>query len=70
MLCKKDKEDNKKTILEDIRVMKLTQEFLELRCTVWVLILMSLTVMVQHGIQHHQSTGSRLARLSFLTAKP
>ena len=37
MLYKKAKEDNKKTILEDIGVMKLTQELVALRGKVWVL---------------------------------
>ena len=52
-MCKKGKEDNKKTMLEDVGVMKLTQEFLELRCKVWVLIPMSITLMVQCSMQHH-----------------
>ena len=53
MLCKKTKEDNKKTMLEDVGVMKPTQEFLELRRKVWVVIPMSLMLMVQHSTQHH-----------------
>ena len=53
MLFKKDKEDNRKTILEDVGVMKLTQKFLELRHKVWVLIPMSLMLMVQQSMQHH-----------------
>ena len=53
MLYKKTKEDNKKTMLEDIGVMKLTQELVALRGKVWVLIPMSLTLMVQHSTQYH-----------------
>ena len=53
MLYKKAKEDNKKTMLDDIGVMKLTQELVELRGKVWVLIPASLTFMVQHSMQHH-----------------
>ena len=53
MLYKKAKEDNKKTMLEDIGVMKLTQELVALRGKVWVLIPMSLTLMVQRSTQHH-----------------
>ena len=53
MLCKKTKEDNKKTMLEDVAVMKPIQEFLELRHKVWVLIPMSFTLMMQHSTQHH-----------------
>ena len=53
MLWNKIKEDNKKTMLEDVGVMKLTQEVLELRRKVWVLIPMSLTLMVQRSTQHH-----------------
>ena len=53
MLYKKAKEDNKKTMLEDIGVMKLTQELVVLRGKVWVLIPMSLTLMVQRSTQHH-----------------
>ena len=53
MLYKKDKEDSKITMLEDVGVMKLTQEFLELKHKVWVLIPMSLMLMVQHTMQHH-----------------
>ena len=70
MLYKKAKEDNKKTMLEDIGVMKLTQELVALRGKVWVLIPMSLTLMVQRSTQHHQSTGSRLTPPSRSTAKP
>ena len=53
MMCKKTKEDNKGTMLEDIGVMKLTQELVVLRGKVWVLIPTSLTLMVQHSTQHH-----------------
>ena len=53
MLYKKAKEDNKKTMLEDIGVMELTQELLALRSKVWVLIPTSLTLMVQRSTQHH-----------------
>ena len=53
MLCKKKKEDNKETMLEDIGVMKLAQELVALKFKVWVLILMSLTLMVQHSTQYH-----------------
>ena len=53
MLYKKAKEDNKKTMLEDIGVMKLTQELVALRGKVWVLIPTSLTLMVQRSTQHH-----------------
>ena len=53
MLYKKAKKDNKRTMLEDIGVMKLTQELVVLRGKVWVLIPMSLTLMVQHSTQHH-----------------
>ena len=53
MLYKKAKEDNKKTMLEDIGVMKLTQELVALRGKVWVLITMSLTLMVPRSTQHH-----------------
>ena len=49
MLYKKAKEDNKKTMLEDIGVMKLTQELVALRGKVWVLIPTSLTLMVQRS---------------------
>ena len=52
MLYKKAKEDNKKTILEDIGVMKLTQGLVTLRGKVWV-IPMSLTLMLQRSTQHH-----------------
>ena len=70
MLYKKAKEDNKKTMLEDIGVMKLTQELVVLRGKVWVLIPMSLILMVQHSMQHHYSTGSRLTPQSRSMAKP
>ena len=60
MLYKKAKEDNKKTILEDIGVMKVTQELVALRGKMWVLIPTSLTLMVQRSTQHHQSTALRL----------
>ena len=53
MLSKKNKEDNKKTILEDVGVMSITQELVELRRKVWVLILASLMLMVQRSMQHH-----------------
>ena len=53
MLYKKAKEDNKKTMLEDIGVMKLTQELVVLRGKVWVLIPMSLTLLVPRSTQHH-----------------
>ena len=53
MLYKKTEEDNKETMLEDIGVMKLTQELVVLRGKVWVLKAMSLTLMVQHSTQHH-----------------
>ena len=69
MLGKIDREDNKKTMLEDVGVMKLTQEFMELYGKVWVLIPMNLTLMVQHSMQHHQSTGSRLTHPSHSLAK-
>ena len=52
MLYKKAKEDNK-TMLEDIGVMKLTQELVALRGKVWVFIPMSLSLMVLHSMQHH-----------------
>ena len=45
MLYKKNREDNKTTMLKDVGVMKLTQEFLELRHKVCVLILTSLLLM-------------------------
>ena len=53
MLCKKHKEDNRKAIFKDVGVMKLTQKFLELRCKMWVLISMSLTLMLQCITQCH-----------------
>ena len=53
MLCKKTKEDNKKTMLEDVGVTKLTQELVALRGKVWVLIPMSLMLMVWCSMQHH-----------------
>ena len=53
MLCKKTKGDNKETMLEDIGVMKLTQELVALKGKVWVLIPTSLTLMVQRSMQHH-----------------
>ena len=53
MLCRKTKEDTKKTMLEDIGVMKLTQELVVLRGKVWVLIPTSLTLMVPRSTQHH-----------------
>ena len=53
MLCNNTKEDNKMTMLEDVVVMKPTQEFLELRRKVWVLIPTSLTLMVQRSTQQH-----------------
>ena len=40
-------------MLEDIGVMKLTQELVALRGKVWVLIPMSLMLMVQCITQHH-----------------
>ena len=43
MLSKKDKEDNKKKILKDVGMMKITQESVNLKHKVWVLIPMSLT---------------------------
>ena len=46
MLFKKAKEDNKRTMLEYIGVMKLTQELVALRGKVWVLIPTSLTLRV------------------------
>ena len=70
MLFKKTKEDNKKTMLEDVGVTKLTQELVALRGKVWVLIPTSLMLMVWRSMQHHNSTGSRLTRPSRLTAKP
>ena len=69
MLSKKDIEDNKKKIMEDVGVMKITQELVELRRKVCVLIPMSLMLMVQPSTQHHQSTSSKLTRLSRLVAK-
>ena len=51
MLWNKIKEDNKKTMLEDVGVMKLTQELVALRGKVWVLIPTSLTLMVQRSTQ-------------------
>ena len=53
MLYKKTKEDNKKTMLKNIGVMKRTQELVALRGKVWVLILTSLMLMVQRSMQHH-----------------
>ena len=53
MLYKKNKEDNKETMLKDTGVMKLIQEFLELRRKVRVLIPTSLMLMVQCSMQHH-----------------
>ena len=53
MLYSKTKEDNKETMLEDIGVMKLTQELVVLRGKVWVLIPTNLTLMVQRSTQHH-----------------
>ena len=53
MQCKKAKEDNKKTMLEDIGVMKLTQELVALKGKVWVLLPTSLMLMVQRSMQHH-----------------
>ena len=52
-LFKKAREDNKKTILEDLGVTTITQELVVLRGKVWVLIPTSLTLMVQHSTQHH-----------------
>ena len=46
MLCKKAREDYKKTVIEDIGVKKLTQELVELRGKVWALIPTSLILMV------------------------
>ena len=53
MLSKKDILDNKKTIMEDVGVTKLTQELVELRGKVWALIPTSLTLMVQRSTQHY-----------------
>ena len=53
MLSKKDKEDNKEQIMEDVGVMTITQELVELRRKVWMLIPMSLMLTVQHSTQHH-----------------
>ena len=53
MLSKKDKEDNKMKIMEDVGVTTITQELVELTRKVWVLIPMSLTLMVQCSMQHH-----------------
>ena len=53
MLCKKAREDNKKKTMEEVGVMTITQELVELRHKVWVLIPMSLTLMVQQSTQHH-----------------
>ena len=52
-MLSKDKEDNKKTVMEDVGVTKLTQELVELRGKVWVLIPKSLTLMVQCSMQYH-----------------
>ena len=52
MLPKKAKEDNSTKILKKIRVMNITQELVELRHKVWVLIPASLTLMVQCSAQH------------------
>ena len=52
MLSRKAKEDNKKKIMEDVGVTKLTKELLELRGKVWALIVVSLTLMVQRSTQH------------------
>ena len=49
MLSRKTKENNKKKVMEDVGVMNITQELVELRCKVWVLIPASLTQMVQHS---------------------
>ena len=46
MLSKKDKGDTKKRIMKDIGVTNITQELLELRYKVWVLIPVSLTLIV------------------------
>ena len=43
MLSRKAKEDNKKKIMEDVGVTNITQELVELRHKVWVLISASLT---------------------------
>ena len=50
--------------------MLITLESVVLRWMVWVLSRMSLTLMVQHSTQHHQSTVSRLTHPSRSTAKP
>ena len=42
MLSRKAKEDTKKKILEEVGVMNITQELVELRCKVWMLIPASL----------------------------
>ena len=53
MLSKKNKKDNKKKIMEDVGVIIITQELVELRLKVWMLIPMSLMQMVQCSTQHH-----------------
>ena len=53
VLCRKAKEDNKKKIMEDVGVTKLTQELVELSSKFWAVILVSLILMVQRSTQHH-----------------
>ena len=56
--------------MEGVGVITITQELVELRRKVWMLIPTSITFMVQHSTQHHQSTASKVTRLSRSAANP